>query len=87
MAGAITKFNPNNTLKALFIIVPYVIGCVLSISYQSRYQWFILLCYIALITGFFVGQEKPIKTICLWNIRFYCHVNWDFHRIQWLYAF
>ena len=68
-AGAITVFNPSNTLKkALFIIVPYVaFGCVLLANFLSNQDisglYFYVICVAVLITGFFVGQEKPIKTL------------------------
>lgn len=73
-AGAISVFNPSNSLrKILLIIVPYVaFGVVLSVNYISGQDITPLYAYAAVvaiqIAGFFLGQDKPAKTLMIFGV-------------------
>lgn len=73
-AGAISVFNPSNSLrKILLIIVPYIaFGVVLSVNYISGQDIKPLYAYAAVvavqIAGFFLGQDKPAKTLMIFGI-------------------
>jgi len=73
-AGAISVFNPSNSLrKILLIIVPYVaFGVVLSVNYISGQDIKPLYAYAAVvavqIAGFFLGQDKPAKTLMIFGL-------------------
>ncbi len=73
-AGAISVFNPSNSLrKILLIIVPYVaFGVVLSVNYISGQDITPLYAYAAVvaiqIAGFFLGQDKPAKTLMIFGL-------------------
>ncbi|MDC1025122.1 MFS transporter [Flavobacteriales bacterium] len=67
--GAITVFNPSNTLKKwLYIIVPYVaFGVVLSVNaisgFEVKHLFAFAICVAIQITGFFIGKDKPALTL------------------------
>jgi len=73
-AGAISVFNPSNSLrKILLIIVPYIaFGVVLAVNYVSGQDIKPLYAYAAVvavqIAGFFLGQDKPAKTLMIFGI-------------------
>lgn len=73
-AGAISVFNPSNSLrKILLIIVPYIaFGVVLAVNYVSGQDVTPLYAYGAVvaiqIAGFFLGQDKPAKTLMIFGI-------------------
>ena len=72
--GAIAVFNPGKTFKnILLVLVPYLaFGVVLWVNHLSNnninglflYGWSILI----LIAGFFIGQEKPAKTLFIFGL-------------------
>jgi len=72
-AGAISVFNPSNSLrKILLIIVPYIaFGVVLSVNYISGQDITPLYAYAGVvaiqIAGFFLGQDKPAKTLMIFG--------------------
>ena len=67
--GAITVFNPSNTLKKwLYIIVPYVaFGVVLSVNaisgFEVKHLFAFAICVAIQIIGFFIGKDKPALTL------------------------
>jgi len=67
--GAITVFNPSNTLKKwLYIIVPYVaFGVVLSVNaisgFEVKHLFAFGICVAIQIAGFFIGKDKPALTL------------------------
>ena len=67
--GAITVFNPSNTLnKWLYIIVPYVaFGVVLSVNaisgFEVKHLFAFAICVAIQIAGFFIGKDKPALTL------------------------
>ena len=67
--GAITVFNPSNTLKKwLYIIVPYVaFGVVLSVNaisgFEVNHLFAFAICVAIQIAGFFIGKDKPALTL------------------------
>lgn len=73
-AGAISVFNPSNSLrKILLIVVPYIaFGVVLSVNYISGQDITPLYAYAAVvaiqIAGFFLGQDKPAKTLMIFGV-------------------
>lgn len=73
-AGAISVFNPSNTLrKVLLIVVPYIaFGVVLVVNHLSGLNVGPLYAYAAIvafqIAGFFLGQDKPSKTLMIFGI-------------------
>lgn len=73
-AGAISVFNPSNSLrKILLIIVPYIaFGVVLAVNYVSGQDVTPLYAYAAVvaiqIAGFFLGQDKPAKTLMIFGL-------------------
>ena len=73
-AGAISVFNPSNSLrKILLIIVPYIaFGVVLSVNYISGQDITPLYAYAAVVAiqiiGFFLGQDKPAKTLMIFGV-------------------
>lgn len=73
-AGAISVFNPSNSLrKILLIIVPYIaFGVVLFVNYISGQDVTPLYAYAAVvaiqIVGFFLGQDKPAKTLMIFGV-------------------
>ncbi|AWG26563.1 MFS transporter [Flavobacterium kingsejongi] len=73
-AGAITVFNPSNSLrKILLIIVPYIaFGVVLAANAISGQDITPLYAYAGLILiqigGFFLGQDRPAKTLMIFGI-------------------
>ncbi|NBL64236.1 MFS transporter [Flavobacterium sp. NST-5] len=73
-AGAITVFNPSNSMrKILLIVVPYIAyGVVLlanSISGQDITPLYAYAGVVALqIAGFFLGQDKPAKTLMIFGL-------------------
>lgn len=73
-AGAISVFNPSNSLrKILLIIVPYIaFGVVLAVNYISGQDVTPLYAYAAVvaiqIAGFFLGQDKPAKTLMIFGL-------------------
>jgi len=73
-AGAISVFNPSNSLrKILLIVVPYVaFGVVLFVNYISGQDITPLYAYAAVVAiqiiGFFLGQDKPAKTLMIFGV-------------------
>ena len=73
-AGAISVFNPTNSVrKILLIVVPYVaFGVVLFVNHISGQDVSPLYAYAAVvafqIVGFFLGQDKPSKTLMIFGI-------------------
>ncbi|MDH4403911.1 MAG: MFS transporter [Flavobacterium sp.] len=73
-AGAISVFNPSNTLKKiLLIVVPYIaFGVVLFVNHISGQDVTPLYAYAAVvafqIAGFFLGQDKPTKTLMIFGL-------------------
>lgn len=73
-AGAISVFNPSNSLrKILLIIIPYIaFGVVLFVNHVSGLNVGPLYAYAAVvafqIAGFFLGQDKPAKTLMIFGL-------------------
>jgi FHS family L-fucose permease-like MFS transporter len=73
-AGAISVFNPSNSSrKILLIIVPYIaFGVVLFVNFISGQDITPLYAYAVVvavqITGFFLGQDKPAKTLLIFGL-------------------
>lgn len=73
-AGAISVFNPSNTMrKVLLIIVPYIAyGVVLAANAISGQDITPLYAYAGIvaiqIAGFFMGQDHPAKTLMIFGI-------------------
>ncbi|RZJ74891.1 MAG: MFS transporter [Flavobacterium sp.] len=73
-AGAITVFNPTNSVKKiLLIVVPYIaFGVVLAANAISGQDITPLYAYAAVILiqigGFFLGQDRPAKTLMIFGI-------------------
>lgn len=67
--GAITVFNPSNTIKKwLYIIVPYIafalILSLISVSgYEVKHFYVFAICVAVQILGFFIGKDKPASTL------------------------
>ena len=72
--GAITVFNPSNTIKKwLYIIVPYVAFAVIlsliSISgYEVKHFYVFSICVAVQILGFFLGKDKPDSTLKIFGL-------------------
>jgi FHS family L-fucose permease-like MFS transporter len=72
--GAITVFNPSNTLKKwLYIIVPYIaFGVVLSVNaisgFEVKHLFAFAICVTIQIVGFFIGKDKPTSTLMVFGI-------------------
>lgn len=73
-AGAITVFNPSNSMrKILLIIVPYIaFGVVLGVNAISGQDVTPLYAYAAIVLiqigGFFMGQDRPAKTLMIFGL-------------------
>lgn len=73
-AGAITVFNPSNTLrKILLIVVPYVaFGVVLAANAISGQDVTPLYAYAFVIVfqifGFFLGKDQPSRTLMIFGL-------------------
>ncbi|RSK41692.1 MFS transporter [Mangrovimonas spongiae] len=73
-AGAITVFNPSNTLKTwLYILVPYVaFGVVLFVNYITGFNvsnlFLFAVCIAIQIGGFFLGKDKPALTLKIFGL-------------------
>lgn len=73
-AGAISVFNPSNSLrKILLIVVPYIaFGVVLFVNHVSGQDITPLYAYAAVvafqIAGFFLGQDKPARTLMIFGL-------------------
>lgn len=73
-AGAISVFNPSNSLrKILLIVVPYIaFGVVLLANYISGQDITPLYAYAVVVLvqigGFFLGQDRPAKTLMIFGI-------------------
>ena len=67
--GAITVFNPSNSIKKwLYIIVPYIafalILSLISVSgYEVKHFYAFAICVAVQIFGFFIGKDKPASTL------------------------
>jgi FHS family L-fucose permease-like MFS transporter len=67
--GAITVFNPSDSLKKwLYIIVPYIaFGVVLSVNaisgFEVKHLFAFAICVAIQIAGFFIGKDKPALTL------------------------
>ena len=72
--GAITVFNPSNSLKKwLYILVPYIaFGVVLSVNAISGFEvkhLFAFAIFVAIqIVGFFIGKDQPSLTLKIFGI-------------------
>lgn len=72
-AGAITVFNPSNSMKKiLLIIVPYIaFGVVLFVNHISGQDITPLYAYAGVvafqIAGFYLGQDKPARTLMIFG--------------------
>lgn len=73
-AGAISVFNPSNSVrKILLIVVPYIaFGIVLVANAISGQDITPLYAYAAVVLvqigGFFIGQDRPAKTLMIFGI-------------------
>ncbi|HLF50878.1 MFS transporter [Flavobacterium sp.] len=73
-AGAITVFNPSNSIrKILLIVVPYIaFGVVLFVNHISGQDVTPLYAYAAVVAfqigGFFLGQDKPARTLMIFGL-------------------
>jgi FHS family L-fucose permease-like MFS transporter len=73
-AGAISVFNPSNSLrKILLIVVPYVaFGLVLFVNHISGQDVTPLYAYAGVVAfqigGFFLGQDKPARTLMIFGM-------------------
>ncbi|MBP8157311.1 MAG: MFS transporter [Flavobacterium sp.] len=73
-AGAISVFNPTNSVrKILLIVIPYIaFGVVLYVNHLSGQDVSPLYAYAAVvafqIAGFFLGQDKPSKTLMIFGL-------------------
>jgi len=67
--GAITVFNPSDSLKKwLYILVPYVaFAVVLSVNaisgFEVKHLFAFAICVAIQIAGFFIGKDKPALTL------------------------
>jgi FHS family L-fucose permease-like MFS transporter len=72
--GAIAVFNLSKMAKnILTIIVPlFAFGVVLLVNYMSGRDvgnlYIYVVCIAVLIAGFFIGQQKPVRTLTLFGI-------------------
>ena len=72
--GAITVFNPSDTLKKwLYILVPYVaFAIVLSVNaisgFEVKHLFAFSLCVAIQIAGFFIGKDKPAFTLRIFGV-------------------
>tara|TARA_B100001250_G_C19788986_1_gene785538 strand:- start:537 stop:2177 length:1641 start_codon:yes stop_codon:yes gene_type:complete len=72
--GAITVFNPTDTLKKwLYILVPYVaFGVVLSVNaisgFEVKHLFAFAICVAIQIAGFFIGKDKPDLTLKIFGL-------------------
>jgi FHS family L-fucose permease-like MFS transporter len=73
-AGAISVFNPSNSLKKiLLIVVPYVaFGVVLTANAISGQNIEPLYAYAVVVAfqilGFFLGKDKPARTLLIFGL-------------------
>jgi len=73
-AGAISVFNPSNSVrKILLIVVPYIaFGVVLFVNHITGQDVGPLYAYAAVvafqIAGFFLGQDKPARTLMIFGL-------------------
>jgi FHS family L-fucose permease-like MFS transporter len=73
-AGAISVFNPSNSLKKiLLIVVPYIaFGVVLLANYISGQDITPLYAYAFIVAfqigGFFLGKDKPARTLLVFGL-------------------
>ncbi|AWI26733.1 MFS transporter [Flavobacterium pallidum] len=73
-AGAISVFNPSNSLrKILLIVVPYIaFGVVLFVNKVSGQDITPLYAYAGVVAfqilGFFLGQDKPARTLMIFGL-------------------
>ena len=67
--GAITVFNPSDSLKKwLYILVPYIaFAVVLSVNaisgFEVKHLFAFTICVAIQIAGFFIGKDKPALTL------------------------
>ena len=72
--GAITVFNPSNTIKKwLYIIVPYIAFAVvlslISVSgFEVKHFYAFSICVAVQIFGFFLGKDKPDSTLKIFGL-------------------
>ena len=72
--GAITVFNPSNTLKKwLYILIPYfAFAVVLSVNaisgFEVKHLFAFSLCVAIQIVGFFIGKDKPTLTLRIFGV-------------------
>jgi FHS family L-fucose permease-like MFS transporter len=72
--GAIAVFNVSKAIKnVLTIVVPlFAFGVVLLVNYLSGKDvsnlYIYVVCVAVLIIGFYVGQQKPVRTLTIFGI-------------------
>lgn len=72
-AGAINVFNPQKSTKnILLVIVPLLaFGAVIAANTIAQNDmsalYFYVVCVLIQIAGFFIGQEKPVKTLLVFS--------------------
>jgi FHS family L-fucose permease-like MFS transporter len=72
--GAIGAFNLSKATKnILTVIVPlFAFGVVLFVNYltgvEISHLFIYVICVIILIIGFYIGQQKPVRTLTLFGI-------------------
>jgi len=72
--GAIAVFNLSNAAKnILTVVVPFfAFGVVLLVNYLSGVNvgnlYIYALCVIVLIVGFYIGQQKPVRTLTIFGL-------------------
>lgn len=73
-AGAISVFNPQKTTKNILLVVMPLLAFVLVIVANSIAQndmsplYFYVACVVVQIIGFFISQEKPVKTLLVFSL-------------------
>ncbi|WP_294819000.1 MFS transporter [uncultured Flavobacterium sp.] len=73
-AGAISVFNPSNSMKKiLLIVVPYIaFGVVLGVNAITGQDVGPLYAYAGVVLvqviGFFLGQDRPAKTLMIFGL-------------------
>ena len=72
--GAIAVFHMSNTAKnILTVVVPFfAFGVVLLVNRLSGVDvsslYIYALCIVVLVVGFFIGQQKPVRTLTIFGL-------------------
>lgn len=72
--GALAVFNLSKAAKtALTVIVPlFAFGVVLLVNYLNGVEvsnlFIYVVCVLVLVAGFFIGDQKPVRTLTLFGI-------------------